>query len=174
MVLGIYGTRGHLYRVEYTRIPLRIPVYTVLFKGTGRGRTRSNGATHTERGPGPSKTAPRHRPPHRPERRPEPSNPPGSEQKQPAGITLRPRTNPGTRQTAERATSNPHLDPPAPRSGQLSQKDLGPCRQRVPGILYLYILLFVGIAMILIAHAPAHRSCASASLMRCQRIAHAP
>ena len=38
----------------------------------------------------------------------------------------RPKTNPGTRQTAERATRNPHLDPPAPRSGQLSQKDQGP------------------------------------------------
>ena len=35
-----------------------------------RGGGRERGDTHTERGPGPSKTARRHRPQHRPEQRP--------------------------------------------------------------------------------------------------------
>ena len=44
----------------------------VLFKDTGGGRTRTGprGDTHAQRGPGPSKTARRHRPQHRPEQRP--------------------------------------------------------------------------------------------------------
>ena len=56
----------------------------------------ANGVTHTERGPGPSKTAPRHRPPPRPERRPEPTRV-GPETT--SRDHTRPRTNPGTRQT---------------------------------------------------------------------------
>ena len=57
------------------------------------GRPDANGATHTERGPGPSKTAPRHRPPPRPERRPEPTRV-GPETT--SRDHTRPRTNPGT------------------------------------------------------------------------------
>ena len=88
----------------------------------------ANGATHTERGPGPSNTTLRHKPPHRPEPRP--------------GLI---RTGPGTKRSGQHGpetTQGPDKPPEepqatrtstpgrAPRPGQLSRKGRDPCRQR--------------------------------------------
>ena len=86
------GSQAYLYINDI--YGLRVPGYTTVQRH--REGPDANGATHTERGPGPSKTAPRHRPPPRPERRPEPTRV-GPETT--SRDHTRPRTNPGTRQT---------------------------------------------------------------------------
>ena len=95
----------------------------ILFKDTGGGRAapETNGRRHTERGPGPSKTAQRHRPQHRPEQRPEHTRP-GRVRNNRPGPHTRPsqrapgRNNPGTHQPAGAITHGPHLNLPAPET----------------------------------------------------------
>ena len=112
-------------------IPVSLNSVPVLFKDTGRGRTRTGRHTllqNADRGRARSNTT------HTPAQTPTPARTaarthPDRTRNKTVGTTW-PRNNPGTRQTAGRATSNPHLDPRAPLPGQLSQKDRDPCRQR--------------------------------------------
>ena len=102
-------------------------VLTVLFKDTGRGRTRTS--RHTQ-------NADRGRATPHPGTNPHTGqnggkDTPGPDQGQNGrDHKARKQRNPGARQTAGRTTNNLHHDPQAPRAGQLSQKDRGPCRQR--------------------------------------------
>ena len=119
------GTCIYIYSIYDTMLPSVVHRCWYRYQqdnrtGTVQRHRDANGATHTERGPGPSNTTIRHKPPDRPEPRPGHTRVgPGTKRSGlhgPETVTQGPDKPP-----ERRATSNPHLDPRAPRPGQPTQ-----------------------------------------------------
>ena len=112
-------TRACNYMIQ---VPVLVLLSTVSYRycsktqGGGGRDTRTNRATHTERGPGPSKTARRHNPQHRPEQRPKHTRAGRARINQPPGnpSTGRDHTRPRNRNNQP---TNPGRDPSSQPAG---------------------------------------------------------
>ena len=147
-------TRACNYMIQ---VPVLVLLSTVSYRycsktqGGGGRDTRTNRATHTERGPGPSKTARRHNPQHRPEQRPKhtragrarinqpPGNPStGRDHTRPRNRNNQP-TNPGRDPSSQPAGAT--RGPPAPRSPGTRNRPYQPKRPVLYGCTGTVLLL---------------------------------